>query len=54
MLTFVFFYSGAQPDDSKSTTQSATDKLSREKDHQKSDDASMMDKAKHAVGLDKH
>jgi hypothetical protein len=47
------------PDSHKSTTQSATDKLSREKDAHTgttttgTTDESLLDKAKHLVGADK-
>jgi hypothetical protein len=50
------------PDSHKSTTQATTDKLSREKEahtssttgtHTGATDESLLDKAKHAVGLDK-
>ncbi|KAL1587305.1 hypothetical protein WHR41_04227 [Cladosporium halotolerans] len=42
----------AVPDSQKSTTQSAADKVSRETDAHKTDE-SLLDKAKHAVGMDK-
>ncbi|KAH9819370.1 chaperone/heat shock protein [Teratosphaeria destructans] len=46
------------PDSQKSGTQSTMDKMSREKDHQQhahgsSGGDSLLDKAKHAVGMDK-
>ena len=43
----------AVPDSQKSTGQSLADKTSREKDHQKHGD-SILDKAKGALGMDKH
>ncbi|GAB7352085.1 hypothetical protein MBLNU459_g2586t1 [Dothideomycetes sp. NU459] len=47
---------GAQPDDSKSTAQSLADKTGRTKDDKVhgGTDESILDKAKSAVGLDKH
>jgi hypothetical protein len=51
MLTLIS--SDAVPDSQKSHHQSAADKISREKDHQKHGD-SILDKAKGALGMDKH
>ena len=52
-------HSDVVPDSHKSTTQSATDKISREKDTHTgttstgTTDESLLDKAKHLVGADK-
>ncbi|RPA95066.1 hypothetical protein L873DRAFT_1699487 [Choiromyces venosus 120613-1] len=45
---------GAQSDQHKSGTQEAFDKTRREKDHQKDNSESLLDKTKHALGVDKH
>lgn len=50
------FARGIQPDDSKSTAQETSDKFGRSKDehvHGGTGD-SIVDKTKHALGLDKH
>ncbi|KAF2459265.1 heat shock protein 9/12-domain-containing protein [Lineolata rhizophorae] len=46
---------GAQPDDQKSTQQSIGDKVGRSKDEHKhgGSGASVVDKTKHALGMDK-
>lgn len=48
--------SGVQPDDDKSTGQSLTDKMGRSKDREVhgSSGESVLDKAKGALGMDKH
>lgn len=59
-MTWLPINSDVQPDSQKSTTQSMTDKMSREKDSHTSSgtghssttgDKSMLDKAKDAVGM---
>lgn len=48
--------SGAQPDHEKSLGQEATDKVGRSHDREAhgSSGGSILDKGKHALGLDKH
>jgi hypothetical protein len=48
--------SGVQPDHDKSTTQEVGDKFGRSKDREVhgSSGGSVLDKTKHALGLDKH
>ena len=50
------FSSGVQPDSQKSTGQEFTDKLGRSKDREVhgSSGESILDKAKGALGMDKH
>ena len=54
MLTSRLSHSDVVPDSQKSGGQSTADKAGREKDHAEGKGESMMDKAKHAMGMDKH
>ncbi|KAG0136033.1 heat shock protein 9/12-domain-containing protein [Tuber indicum] len=45
---------GLQSDHHKSNTQEAFDRTRREKDSQKDNSESLLDKTKHALGVDKH
>ncbi|CUS07676.1 unnamed protein product [Tuber aestivum] len=45
---------GLQSDHHKGNAQEAFDKTRREKDHQEDHSESLLDKTKHALGVDKH
>ena len=52
----LILYSGAQPDHEKSLGQETTDKMGRSHDRQVhgSSGGSVLDKAKHTLGMDRH